>query len=83
MFNINQGYSTILLYRWLDGIDDSKETDVHYRSLNGEGNFNWRLTYPFMYLPHDKKLVVTEKVGTIHGSGAWVRCLDLCILKNS
>lgn len=52
----------VLCCRWLDGIEDSEETDVHYRSLNGEGNFNWRLIFPFMYLPYDKKLVVSEKV---------------------
>ncbi|KAK3706775.1 hypothetical protein QZH41_015339 [Actinostola sp. cb2023] len=53
--------SDIFVKGWLDGLDDSQETDVHYRSLNGEGNFNWRLVYPFMYLPHDRKLVKTEK----------------------
>ena len=30
------------LFRWLKGPDDIQATDVHYRSLTGEGNFNWR-----------------------------------------
>ena len=37
--------------RWLKGPDDIQATDVHYRSLTGEGNFNWRFVYPFEYLP--------------------------------
>lgn len=24
-------------------------TDIHYRSLNGEGLFNWRFKFPFFY----------------------------------
>ncbi|XP_048585076.1 myoferlin [Nematostella vectensis] len=53
--------SDIYIKGWLDGIDDSQETDVHYRCMDGEGNFNWRFVFPFMYLPHDKKMVVIEK----------------------
>lgn len=29
-----------------------------YRSLNGEGNFNWRLKFKFSYYPAEQKLVV-------------------------
>lgn len=43
------------------GVDDRKETDVHYRSLNGEGNFNWRLLFPFGYIPAENELVVSKK----------------------
>lgn len=35
--------------RWLDNIDDSQYTDIHYRSLTGEGNFNWRMIFPLKY----------------------------------
>lgn len=31
------------------------------RSLNGEGMFNWRLTYQFHYLPTEDKIVVHKK----------------------
>ena len=42
-------------------INESQNTDVHYRSLNGEGNFNWRFIFNFEYLPADKKIVYTLK----------------------
>ena len=35
---------------------------VYYRSLNGEGNFNWRLVFPFEYMPAENCLVVKKKV---------------------
>ena len=47
--------------RWLQGLDDTQKTDVHYRSLDGEGNFNWRLVFPFEYLPQEKVMVVKKK----------------------
>ena len=50
-----------MLSRWLKGPDDIQATDVHYRSLTGEGNFNWRFVYPFEYLPAEEKIVITRK----------------------
>ena len=47
--------------RWLQGLDETQKTDVHYRSLDGEGNFNWRLLFPFEYLPQEKVMVVRKK----------------------
>ena len=43
------------------GVDEREHTDVHYRSLNGEGNFNWRLIFPFGYIPAENELVVSKK----------------------
>lgn len=37
-------------------------TCVFSRSMDGEGNFNWRFVFPFSYIPAEKKLVVKEKV---------------------
>lgn len=34
--------------RWLSGFEKQR-TDIHYRSLNGEGIFNWRFKFPFTY----------------------------------
>ena len=45
----------------MKGPDDIQATDVHYRSLTGEGNFNWRFVYPFEYLPAEEKIVITRK----------------------
>ena len=47
--------------RWLPGQDEPQKTDVHYRSLDGEGNFNWRLVFPFEYIPQEKVMVVKKK----------------------
>ena len=47
--------------RWLKGPDDAQSTDVHYRSLTGEGNFNWRFLFPFQYLAAEEKVVISKK----------------------
>ena len=47
--------------RWLKGPDDAQQTDVHYRSLTGEGNFNWRFMFPFQYLAAEEKVVISKK----------------------
>lgn len=39
----------------------AQKTDVHYRSLNGEGNFNWRFVFDFEYLPAENLIVYNEK----------------------
>ncbi len=54
--------NTIHKYRWLRGEDDTQRTDVHYRSLDGEGNFNWRLVFPIEYIPAENIMVVRKKV---------------------
>jgi len=41
---------------------NAQETDVHFRSLTGEGNFNWRMTYDFDYLLAEQKVVAFQKV---------------------
>lgn len=57
-----QSSSDIYIKGWLKGLEhDRQETDVHYNSLTGEGNFNWRFVFPFDYLPAEKVIVVQEK----------------------
>ncbi|EMP26126.1 Fer-1-like protein 6 [Chelonia mydas] len=57
-----QKSSDIYVKGWLKGLEDDKqETDVHYNSLTGEGNFNWRFVFPFHYLPAEKQMVVSKK----------------------
>lgn len=49
---------------WMEGQDDDKhKTDVHYRSMDGEGMFNWRWILPFKYMPEERVMVVEKKVG--------------------
>lgn len=50
-----------MFYRWLKGPEDCQCTDIHYRSLTGEGNFNWRFIYPFDYLVAEQKIVISRK----------------------
>lgn len=47
---------------WLKGqTEDKQDTDVHYHSLTGEGNFNWRFVFPFDYLAAEEKIVISKK----------------------
>uniref|UniRef100_G3THV4 Fer-1 like family member 6 n=1 Tax=Loxodonta africana TaxID=9785 RepID=G3THV4_LOXAF len=57
-----QKSSDIYVKGWIKGLeDDRQETDVHYNSLTGEGNFNWRFLFPFQYLPAEKQMVITKR----------------------
>ncbi|XP_029967575.1 fer-1-like protein 6 isoform X2 [Salarias fasciatus] len=61
-FLTGQQSSDIYVKGWLKGLeDDRQETDVHYNSLTGEGNFNWRMVVPFSYLPAEKVVVVRKR----------------------
>ena len=40
---------------------EAQATDIHYRSLTGEGNFNWRYVFPFDYLAAEEKVVISKK----------------------
>ncbi|XP_055085159.1 dysferlin isoform X2 [Periophthalmus magnuspinnatus] len=54
--------SDIYVKGWLEGHEHNKQkTDVHYRSLGGEGNFNFRFVFPFHYLPAEQLCVVDKK----------------------
>lgn len=54
-------YNIIFFFSWLKGPEDCQYTDIHYRSLTGEGNFNWRFIYPFEYLVAEEKIVISRK----------------------
>nr|XP_056711165.1 dysferlin [Euleptes europaea] len=54
--------SDIYVKGWLVGYEENKQkTDVHYRSMGGEGNFNWRFVFPFDYLPTEQVCCVAKK----------------------
>uniref|UniRef100_A0A8C5CLV0 C2 domain-containing protein n=1 Tax=Gadus morhua TaxID=8049 RepID=A0A8C5CLV0_GADMO len=47
--------SDIYVKGWIKGLEgDKQETDVHFNSLTGEGNFNWRFVFRFDYLPTEE-----------------------------
>uniref|UniRef100_A0A6I8N4Q4 Fer-1 like family member 6 n=1 Tax=Ornithorhynchus anatinus TaxID=9258 RepID=A0A6I8N4Q4_ORNAN len=61
-FFTGQKSSDIYVTGWLKGLEEDKqETDVHYNSLTGEGNFNWRFLFPFQYLPAEKQMVISKR----------------------
>lgn len=62
---IHDSAQEVLLFTlnsWLKGQqEDKQDTDVHYHSITGEGNFNWRFVYPFDYLMAEEKIVISKK----------------------
>lgn len=58
---LGEKMSDIYLKSWISGIDEKQETDVHYRSLDGEGNFNWRMVFPFDYMAAENSMIVRRK----------------------
>ncbi|XP_048878815.1 fer-1-like protein 4 [Brienomyrus brachyistius] len=54
--------SDIYVKGWIKGLEnDKQETDVHFNSLTGEGNFNWRFVFQFDYLPTEKEVIYKKK----------------------
>ncbi|XP_049278601.1 otoferlin-like [Anopheles funestus] len=60
-FFTGEKMSDIYVKGWLKGPQDMQATDIHYRSLTGEGNFNWRFIYPFEYLAAEERIVLSRK----------------------
>uniref|UniRef100_A0A8C5M958 Otoferlin n=1 Tax=Leptobrachium leishanense TaxID=445787 RepID=A0A8C5M958_9ANUR len=61
-FMTGEKMSDIYVKGWLKGQqEDKQDTDVHYHSLTGEGNFNWRFLFPFDYLMAEEKIVISKK----------------------
>ncbi|XP_070833559.1 myoferlin isoform X2 [Chaetodon trifascialis] len=57
-----ENMSDIYVKGWMPGMEEHKQkTDVHYRSLDGDGNFNWRFIFGFDYLPAEQLCVVSRK----------------------
>ncbi|CUF53784.1 Hypothetical protein, putative [Bodo saltans] len=52
----------IYVRAWMNGLrHDMQSTDVHYRSLDGSGTFNWRMNFQFMFDPRSKKIMPMSK----------------------
>lgn len=60
-FFLGEQKSDIYVKSWLQEPNKAQCTDIHYRSLTGEGNFNWRFVFPFDYLPSENKIVIIHK----------------------
>ncbi|XP_008838974.1 fer-1-like protein 4 [Nannospalax galili] len=56
--------SDIYVKSWVKGLEhDKQETDVHFNSLTGEGNFNWRFVFRFDYLPTEREVSIRRRPG--------------------
>ncbi|XP_061204265.1 fer-1-like protein 5 [Neopsephotus bourkii] len=56
---VGQQMSDIYITGWLAGLEEQRQsTDVHYRSLDGSGAFNWRFVFPFEYLAAEQRCVL-------------------------
>lgn len=54
--------SDIYVKGWLEGNREFRqETDVHYRSTDGSGMFNWRFIFQFMFHKSEEKIVTKKK----------------------
>ncbi|XP_058978172.1 otoferlin-like [Musca domestica] len=60
-FFTGEKMSDIYVKGWLKGPQDCQSTDIHYRSLTGEGNFNWRFIFPFEYLAAEERIVLSRR----------------------
>ncbi|XP_030320002.1 fer-1-like protein 5 [Calypte anna] len=57
-----QRMSDIYVTGWMDGLEEQRQkTDVHYRSLDGSGAFNWRFLFSFEYLVAEQRCVLPCK----------------------
>ncbi|KAM6106802.1 fer-1-like protein 5 [Pterocles gutturalis] len=59
---MGQRMSDIYVTGWLDGLEEQRQrTDIHYRSLDGDGAFNWRFVFSFEYLVAEQLCVLPQK----------------------
>lgn len=54
--------SDIYVKAWLASNDASQQTDIHFRSVTGEGNFNWRFIFPFCYSQAEHTIITWKRV---------------------
>lgn len=72
-------------HSWMPGMEEDKQkTDVHYRSLDGDGNFNWRFVFEFEFLPAEQLCLVSKKVTLVCTSFiailTWSSVTNICAI---
>ncbi|NWR37515.1 MYOF protein, partial [Tachuris rubrigastra] len=59
---LGQRMSDIYVTGWLDGLPEQRQhTDIHYRSRDGHGAFNWRFLFPFEFLAAEKLCAIGRR----------------------
>ena len=59
--NAQEVMTDIYVRGWLNGMrHDIQNTDVHYRSLDGTGNFNWRFIFNCCFDPRTRRLMEVQ-----------------------
>ncbi|XP_069958116.1 myoferlin isoform X4 [Cherax quadricarinatus] len=53
--------SDVYVKGWLQGTTNVQKTDIHYRCMDGDGNFNWRLVYDLKMMEAEQVMVVEHK----------------------
>uniref|UniRef100_A0A5F8H5D9 C2 domain-containing protein n=1 Tax=Monodelphis domestica TaxID=13616 RepID=A0A5F8H5D9_MONDO len=54
--------SDIYIKGWMHEMEkDMQKTDIHYRSLTGNGDFNWRFIFTFKYVPTEQVCILSKK----------------------
>ncbi|XP_044515542.1 fer-1-like protein 5 [Gracilinanus agilis] len=54
--------SDIYIKGWMHEMEkDMQKTDIHYRSLTGNGSFNWRFVFTFKYIPTEQICILSKK----------------------
>lgn len=67
---MGQGDSSVPSHRWLDGLEEQRQrTDVHYRSLQGDGAFNWRFVFSFQCVAAEERCILPHKARDTAGCG--------------
>ncbi|NWH48959.1 MYOF protein, partial [Fregata magnificens] len=79
---VGQRMSDIYVTGWLDGLEEQRQrTDVHYRSLQGDGGFNWRFVFSFEYLAAEQLCILPQKARGTPGCREHFWSLDETVLK--
>jgi len=55
----DEGTSDIFIRAWVNEAEP-KETDTHYRCMNGKGSFNWRMVYPLILTDNMKNIATVQ-----------------------
>jgi hypothetical protein len=68
----------IYIRGYLNNEDLAQKTDIHYRSLTGQGNFNWRFIFDFDYLPAEELITYNKKTNIFKFKPEMIKEKPIC-----